>query len=205
MTRPATADGGRGRRDERRPPAPADRARRSRPPGAERPDRADPVRRRRLPGRRHEPRGSPSPRSTRARTCSRSGCRIRIPLADGATLQRASQVALAPARPSTARSSCPADRRRAPGDPARAHVLREPGHRRRRRRARRRGGSPMRARPGSSWPTSRPTRARRSRRSPREAGLAVVYLVAPDDAARAPRRDRGPVRRLPLLRVARRA
>ena len=36
-----------------------------------------------------------SPRSTPAPTCSRSACRTRDPLADGATLQRASQVALA--------------------------------------------------------------------------------------------------------------
>ena len=39
--------------------------------------------------------GSPWLPSTPAPTCSRSACRTRIPLADGATLQRASQVALA--------------------------------------------------------------------------------------------------------------
>ena len=38
----------------------------------------------------------------------------------------------------------------------------------------------------------------------RDVGLAVVYLVAPDDRARRRARDRRPDRRLPLLRVARR-
>ena len=89
------------------------------------------------------------------------------PLADGATLQRASQGALANGATFdrslalVGRIAAGAARRAGRGD-----GLREPADRRRRRPRPRRGPSRTRARPGSSSRTSRPTRAGRSRRSP---------------------------------------
>ena len=148
---------------------------------------------------------SPSPRPTPAPTCSRSGCPYSDPLADGATLQRASGAALGRGRdPRAFAPAHRADRGRPAGPAARADGLRQPGHRRRRRRGgreapgRRRCGRAHRRRPDAR--RGRPVRGRRPRR---RAGRRLPRR--PDDAGRAPRVRGGPERRLPVLRLARRA
>ena len=127
------------------------------------------------------------------------------PLADGATLQRASQGALANGA-TFDRSLALVGRIAAarPGVPVVRDGLREPADRRRRRPRPGACRSPTRARPGSSSRTSRPTRAAPFEAVAVEAGIAVVYLVAPTTGARPPRRRRRPERRVPVLRVARR-
>ena len=79
-------------RHERHRRRPADRGR-LRPGAGRRPRRAHPVRRRGLPGRRHEPPRSRSRRPTPAPTCSRSACRTRTrwPTARRSSAHRASR------------------------------------------------------------------------------------------------------------------
>ena len=126
------------------------------------------------------------------------------PLADGATLQRASGVALA-AGATFERSLRLIERigARPAGPAARADGLRQPGHRRRRRRGRReaarrrRRGRAHRRRPDAR--RGRAVRGRRPRRRPRRR-----LPRRADDAAGPARRGRGAQRRLPVLRLARR-
>ena len=119
------------------------------------------------------------PRSTPARTCSRSGCRTPTPSRTGRRSSARPRRALAAG--ATFDRSLALVRRIAaarPGRPARADGLRQPAHRRRRRAGpaqapgRRGGGRRDRRRPHA-----RRGGAVRARR--REAGIAVVYLVAP--------------------------
>ena len=125
------------------------------------------------------------------------------PLADGATLQRASQVALAAGATFEARSSSSS------GSPRRG-----PTSRSSRWATRTSSSAAATARPGAG--AGRRGRERRHRRRPharrggairggRREGRARRRLPRrADDPPDAPRRDRGPDRRLPLLRVARR-
>ena len=125
-----------GRRTPMRPAARPDR------PGASHaaqrgwPGGAHPIRRGGLPGRRRLGRGRDRADRCAARTCSRSACPTRDPLADGATLQRASRVALRSGRDARSSRSTLVGRvrGRAPGHPARGDGLRQPGHGRPRRR-----------------------------------------------------------------------
>ncbi len=141
--------------------------------------RAHPVRRGRLPGRRDE-RDIALAAADAGADLLEIGLPYSDPLADGATLQRASQVALA-AGANLEGSLRLIERIGAarPDLPIVPDGLRQPGHRRRRRR----GGRPAarRGRRGRAH-RGRPDAGRgrrRSRRSPATAGLAVVYLVAP--------------------------
>ena len=114
-----------------------------------------------------------------APTCSRSGCRIRIPLADGATLQRASGAALA-AGATLERSLQLIERIGAarPGPADRPDGLCQPGPRRWRRRGR--GEAPGRAgAAGLIVADLTPDEGAPFEAVARAAGLAVVYLVAP--------------------------
>ena len=126
------------------------------------------------------------------------------PLADGATLQRASGVALGAG--ATLRALVApdrADRRRAARAAARADGLREPGHRWRRWGGRRAAAGGCRGRRADR----RGPHARRGapfEAVARAAGLAVVYLVAPTTPAERRAIDRGPERRVPVLRLPRR-
>ncbi len=110
------------------------------------------------------------------------------PLADGATLQRASQTALA-AGATLEGSLAPhrAHRGRPPGPAARAHGLRQPGPRRRRRRDRRPpAGRCRRGRDHRRRPDPRRGRAVRGRRPRRRPGRRLPRR--PDDRPGPPRR-----------------
>ena len=115
------------------------------------------------------------------------------PLADGATLQRASGVALRGRRDARGLAAADrADRRGPPGPAARADGLRQPGHRRRRRRGRgTAAGGCRRGRADRRGPDARRGRAVRGRRSRRRARGRLSRR--PDDAAGrgAPRSPRG--------------
>ena len=124
-----------------------------------------------------------APRSTPVPTCSRSGCRTRtrsptarrssgrprVALATGATFERSLALVARIARRATRRA-------------ARPDGLREPAHRRRRRARSGAGARGRGRRRASSSRTSRPTRAAPFEAVAAEAGIAVVYLVAPTTA-----------------------
>ena len=169
--------------------------------------RCVPLCRRRVPGRDDGSFGRPLRGDRRAgRTSSRSACPYSDPLADGATLQRASHVgARSPARPSMAASGAGrAGRGRAPGAPlvtmGYANQLIGGGDGRDRAVAAGRGPAPR----ASSSPTSRRTRARPFEAVAAERRPRGRLPRRADDLARPAGRDRRPERRLPLLRQPRR-
>ena len=150
-------------------------------PGPSRgPRRAHPVRRRRLSGRRRELRDRARRGRRRAPTCSRSACRTRTrwPTARRSSARRASRSP--PARRWSGRSAL-IERIGAarPDLPARADGLCQPGHRRRRRRRPSRGAWPGPGAAGLIVADLTPDEGAPFEAVAREAGLAVVYLVAP--------------------------
>ena len=168
------------------------------------PRRAHPVRRRRLSRRRHEPRdrarrgrrrrrparGRPAVLATRSPTAPRSSARRRSRSRPAPRSRARSGSSSASAPPGPTCRSC----RWATPTRSSAAATARPW----------RGASRGPARPGIIVADLTPDEGAPFEAVARAAGLAVVYLVAPTTPPDAAGRDRGPERRLPLLRLARR-
>ena len=172
---------------------------------ARRPGRADPVPRRRLPRQRDVSFAVALAAADAGADLLEVGLPYSDPLADGATLQRASRMALAAG--ATLDGSIALIERIGAGAarrPARADGLREPGHRRRRRAE---TVAPRLAEAGASGiivADLTPDEGGPFEAVARDGRPGRRLSRGADDRTRAPGHDRRPERRLPLLRVARR-